>query len=90
MLMIEIYMLPGGDKSKKHLIGGGVISNKGSSKKESTGNYEFQLIKVKGRNGAKSSGVWKRGEIKGFPRLRLGPWDLLFRCLKTVLEGRNS
>jgi hypothetical protein len=33
--------------------------------------------------------VWKKGEVKGFPRTRLGAWDLLYLALRNIVGSRN-
>lgn len=33
--------------------------------------------------------VWKRGAVRGFPRKRLGTYDLLFRALREMVGSRN-
>jgi hypothetical protein len=52
---------------------------------EAVGNYVVQLM----RNGSKTS-VWKAGEVKRFPRLKLGVWDLVFRALRETVGERNK
>jgi hypothetical protein len=34
--------------------------------------------------------IWKKAWIEGFPRKRLGGWDLLLRCLSAALAGRQD
>lgn len=32
---------------------------------------------------------WKSGGVAGFPRLKLGAWDLLYRVLQSAVGNRN-
>lgn len=34
--------------------------------------------------------TWRKGKVAGFPRVRLGPWDLLFRALGSLISDRNT
>lgn len=85
MLRILIEMWPHGDESKRYTLGEGFIANVGGS--HSTGNYDVRLMKSPVY--AKTTGVWKKGTVEGFPRLRLGPWDLLLRALRSTVGDRN-
>jgi hypothetical protein len=83
MLRITIELVPYGIESRKEVIAVGQIHNAGTGTL-SSGNYEVILYK----KGSKTQ-VWKQGTIEGFPRQRLGPWDLLFRGLRSLLAKRN-
>jgi len=51
---------------------------------EGTGNYVCKLYKWgAGRR------VWKAGSVSMFPRLKLGPWDLMYRALRDIVGSRN-
>lgn len=89
MIKVTIELWPLGFERYKKKIGEIDIWNDGSSpdggtRSSKSGNYKFKLFK----RGLQT--VWKQGEVTGFPRLRLGPYDLLYRCLKEVLRGRND
>lgn len=86
MIYIRIEMWPGGQKDRARVLGEGRISNIGGS--SSSGNYDVKLLKSP--EYAKSPGIWKRGLVEGFPRLKLGPWDLLFQALKATVGKRNQ
>ena len=64
----------GSEKHKKHL-GTATIANLGTGTK-TQGNYRYTLS----RRGAPDS-VLRQGKIEGFPRKKLGIWDLLLRVL---------
>lgn len=83
MIVVTIELWPGGDRSRKELLGAATIANDGSGT-PTVGNYRYALGKRKG------VGTWKEGEIKGFPRKRLGGYDLLLRVLRDAVGGRNS
>jgi hypothetical protein len=84
MIRITIELLPLGREEHKRHLGTAEIWNDASGD-GNTGNYKFRLSKWGGKNE-----LWKSGEIKGFPRQSRGAWDLLYLCLKSVLEKRNS
>lgn len=84
MIIVTVELVPGGDMSKKRHLGTAVIANKGTGGL-TRGNYRFQLSK-RGR----SRQLWKGGTITGFPRKKLGPWDLLYRCLREIVGSRNQ
>jgi hypothetical protein len=89
MIYVRIEMWPGGDKNRARLLGEGTITNVGSGER-AAGNYEIRL--AKSPEYAKPANVgkpWRIGVISGFPRQRLGPWDLLLRCLAVCVGGRN-
>lgn len=84
MLRITIELVPKGDESRKEVIGVGTIANDATGDM-TTGNYKYHLSKW-----GKGNVMWKAGRITGYPRKRLGPWDLLLRCLKDAIGGRND
>ena len=83
MLVITIELWPhGNEKEKKHLGTAWIVNNlKGTLE---SGDYVVELSKW-GRPNEK----WKTGHLVGFPRLKLGPWDLLYRALEEVVGRRN-
>ena len=77
-------MWPGGDQTKAYHLGTMMIANDASSPTDSIGNYEAVLSQ-------KGSGkLWKTASVKGFPRKRLGHYDLLYRVLRAAVGERNS
>lgn len=84
MLRITIELVPHGDESRKRAIGYAEIRNDGTGDRQ-TGNYGVRLSQW-GRPGS----TWKRGVVTGFPRLKLGPWDLLYLALDACVGGRNK
>ncbi len=85
MIYIRMEMWPHGDKGKAYLLGEGMIANVGGD--DERGDYDVRLLKSE--RYAKTPGVWKRGKVMQFPRLRLGPWDLLLRALRACIADRN-
>lgn len=75
MIRVTIELIPHGDETRKKVIGRGIIINDGTGNWES-GNYHGWFSRVGGRI--------ESFEVKGFPRKRLGCWNLLFRALKGV------
>ena len=82
MIRITIEMLPKGDESRKRHLGTAVIGNDGTGTR-TRGNYKIRLS----RRGQPDS-TWKSGSLQGFPRTRLGPWDLLFLALAATVGNR--
>jgi hypothetical protein len=83
MVVVTVALWPGGDKSRAKVLGEAEIANVGGTRE--TGDYEVRLLKWgAGRR------TWKTGRVTGFPRLKLGPWDLLYRALAAIVAGRNS
>jgi hypothetical protein len=85
MLVIRIELWPLGNEQKKRELGLAHIVNDGSGTGD-VGNYDVRLFKSP--EYAKSAGTWK-GRVDGFPRRRLGPWDLLFRALQSTVGTRR-
>lgn len=101
MLVIRFEMWPSGDEARKYAHGEIRIANvsegNGRSHAAAFSDYEVVLFKVprlcrnpQGLAADRSPGVWKRGRIQAFPRKRLGPYDLLLRCLVAAIPfARN-
>ena len=71
---------------KRSVLGRAEIYNDATGDR-GKGNYVAKIY----RRGQPFRGrVWKAGEVADFPRLRLGPWDLLYRCLKNIVGDRNG
>jgi hypothetical protein len=88
MLVIKIELWPLGDQSQARLLGEGRICNEGGTFER--GDYSVNLLKspeyARSTNVGKS---WRKGSVTGFPRRRLGPWDLLLRALVSAVGRRN-
>lgn len=82
MLRITIELLPGGDEERKCHVGTCEIANVGGDAR--TGKYRFRLTR-----GDRLGPNWRVGKVFGFPRKVLGPWDLLYRCLREAVGRRN-
>lgn len=88
MIVCKIEMWPGGreDHPRKRELGRIMIANVGGSAER--GDYE--VVIPKSGEYAKSPGIWKRGRVSNFPRLRLGPHDLLLRALIACIGERSK
>lgn len=82
MMRITLDLLPKGNEGRKVHLGTIQIANDATGT-DARGNYRFTLSK----RGYPLS-VWKEGTLTGFPRKRLGPYDLLLLCLVHVLSDR--
>lgn len=85
MIVCKLEMWPGGREDLAYSLGVATIANVGGD--ASTGEYDVKLFKAE--RYSPKSGVWKRGKVAGFPRLRLGPYDLLLRALAACIGQRN-
>lgn len=83
MIRITVELIPFGLLSPVHL-GTADIINDGTGTR-SIGNYTVRLSR-KGQPGS----TWKTAVVRGFPRLRLGAWDILYLALHAVVGKRNQ
>ena len=83
MIRVTMELLPGGDDTKAKHLGSALIDND-ASEGELRGDYK--VVIYAGWDSGKR--VWKKGEVKGFARKRLGPWDLLYQALKATVGER--
>jgi hypothetical protein len=90
MIRVIIELLPHGFEDGKETIGLIEIANDGIKSKEDLTKGDYQYKMMKSSRYAKRPGVYKQGSIKGFPRKRLGPYDLLFRVLSDAVGSRNG
>lgn len=84
MIVVEVSLWPHGDPTRKKHLGTAVIANDatGSATK---GNYRVSLSQR-----GLSLKTWKCGHIRGFPRRRLGAWDLLLCALAGICGPRTK
>jgi hypothetical protein len=99
MIVVKLEMWPKGDPTKARSLGVATISNVGGT--TSSGDYEAVLLKSEEYTRGplrpledrirdpKVSEIWRKGQIYGFDRVKLGPWDLLFRALGGLVSNRN-
>jgi hypothetical protein len=80
MIEVTVRLLRASKGGAAEVLGVAQIANVGGTR--TSGDYAVRLFGKGGR-------VWKQGTVEGFPRLRLGGWDLLFRALGGVIAGRN-
>jgi hypothetical protein len=85
VIVVKIEMWPGGFEARKREIGRVNITNVGGS--SDVGHYKVEI--PKSTEYAKRPGIWKRGEVRDFPRLSLGPADLLLRALLACVGTRS-
>lgn len=88
MIRVKIELLPGGFDVNTQTIGEIIIDNDGSGT-QSTGNYNVELLKSAKYSKSNAGKTYKKGTVKDFPRLKLGPYDLLYRALKNTIGFRN-
>jgi len=83
MLVVTVEIWPFGKEENKRHLGTAKIWNMGTGTM-TRGDYKATLSKVN-RPGC----VWRGGQVKDFPRKRLGAWDLLYRVLHNIVGKRN-
>lgn len=95
MIHIKIDIWPRGDFKNAQCLHECVIANTGGS--HNTGDYHYKVSKVGGFKTSnedlcrfEAKNVLREGEVTGFPRLKLYAVDLLYRCLKSAIGGRND
>jgi hypothetical protein len=83
MLIVTVELI-NANNGERSTLGVAEIYNDGTGDWD-TGNYVCKIYhEGEGRR------VWKAGAVEGFPRRRLGPWDLLYRALREVVGPRNG
>jgi len=88
MVSCKIKIWPGGDKKKARVLGEVIIFNDATGNRKK-GNY--QVILKKSTEYSKTKGTWKKGTIKGFDRVKLGPYDILYLALLACgIDKRNK
>jgi len=87
--MIRVTMeLISARTGETELLGIAEICNDGNGS-QSIGHYVAKLGK-RGRPVLQDGRqIWRHGRVLNFPRLRLGAWDLLYRCLRSAVGDRN-
>lgn len=90
MIYIRVELWPHGNRERMRLLGEATIANTGDSEdRANVGNYDVRLLNSpEYANPGNEGKVWMQGRVEGFPRKRLGPWDLLFRALMATV-GRD-
>lgn len=88
MIRVTIELFPMGDETKRREIGKMDIFNDASGSAK-IGNYGVRLYKTAEFSEKNAGKLWRRGEVLGFPRLKLGPYDLLYRALADTVGDRN-
>lgn len=93
MIVVKIEMWPRGDESRAVEFARAVITNqvdKTLATGGARGDYDVELKGgVYGRENP-LKGVWKRGKVVGFDRMKRGVWDLLYQALANTVGGRSA
>lgn len=88
MIYIRVEMWPGGRKEGARVLGEATITNKVGDRDRA----EYECVLLKSPEYAKPENIgkpWKKATVTDFPRLQLGPWDLLLRGLLIAIGKRN-
>lgn len=85
MIRVTVELLPGGKELDKEVLGIGTIALLEAKDKGRLGTYHVRLSK----RGKHQDRLWRKGEVRDFPRKRLGGWDLLYLALRDIVGERN-
>lgn len=77
MIVITVQLKSARGRSEDKTLGVMEIWNDATGT-ETTGHYQFRIWKQGGK------GVWQGGSVRNFPRKRLGCWDLMYRCFRSL------
>jgi hypothetical protein len=84
VIYVRIEIWPCGDRRSARTLGEATIANVGGTAQ--VGEYDAKIMKSP--EYATRPGVWKQAKISGFPRLKLGPWELVCMALLACLGKR--
>lgn len=87
MIIVRVFMKPKGIGPER-LMSEAYLSNDCRGTR-STGDYDVTVSTVS-HSGTGRLTTWRTGKVRGFPRLRLGVWDLLYRALRATVGERNA
>jgi hypothetical protein len=86
MIVVRVEVWPFGDEDAKRTVGTATIANDGTGD-FLMGSYDVKLFKA-GSDKVRGRKPWRQGRVDGFPRRRLGAFDLLLRALKASIGDR--
>lgn len=93
MIVIKIFMWPGGDENREVEIGRGYLTNQVKTTNATAGrlgDYDAQFRSgVYGRPELLKR-IWKTSTVSGFNRKTRSAWDLLYLALKDAIGYRNA
>lgn len=95
MLVIRVELWPLGLEQNRRLLATGLIYNDGSGDRE-YGNYKAAFSSDRGDGEDNPFQLWRGvgvkldGEVKDFPRLERGAWDLSYLALDNAMEGARA
>ena len=88
MIRVTIELLPGGYEAGRKVLGIAEIANDGQDTGATDGRLGSYRVRLSKRE-PKVNEVWRRGQVHGFPRKRLGAWDLVYQALRACVGDRN-
>jgi hypothetical protein len=84
MIRVTVELISAISPDRNEILGIAEIANTGGSR--TRGNYSVRLSK----RGKQTAQTWRVGEVREFPRLRLGGWDLLYQAHKACVGDRQG
>jgi hypothetical protein len=95
VIYVRLELWPRGRRERARLLGEATIANVGGGAEVAS--YDFVLLKSPEYSRTPGDPLnptarttWRKGQVRGFRRLKLGPWDLLLRCLMAAVGRRNA
>ncbi len=91
MIVVKLFIWPGGDESKAVEIGHATLANQTITSLRTGGYLGDYTVKLHGGVHGRpelSKRVWKKGTITGFHRVERGAWDLLYLALRNLIGDR--
>lgn len=89
MIRVTVELVSAIHSSRSKILGIAEIANDGRATITSggqLGDYSVRLSKW----APNTEQLWKRGVVRGFDRVKRGPWDLLYVALRAVVGARNQ
>jgi len=83
-LRVTVESVPAAGAAPREHLGTALIANDCTGS-PTMGNYVVFLSKRR-----RPRVAWRHGRVTGFPRRRLGPWDLLLQALMAAIGERNG
>lgn len=92
MIFVRVELWPGGDHTRRQVLGEAAIANDGETTGYTDGKLGHYHVKLSKRGGFKltaDQNTWKTGHVGPFRRRSGGAWDLVRLALDQVLGDRD-
>lgn len=92
MLVVRVYLRPGGDRLAERQIGEMRIGRREMLKeigKDNLASYNVALSSNDKGRAFNPKKIWRTGLVSGFNRTRWGKWDLIYLALHETIGARH-